>query len=530
MPNVGHPSRACTACKRRRVKCSETPPNCRACVRLGLSCEWKDVSIFRRQEDWAERLVVRRVKQAKLLRGDPDAAQHLPVPPGPKNPLPNQLTNDMEACALNRFYLEFAYTAGTCPFLYLVAPLYEDASTPACLHKAVRAVSLATTARQLRRHEMMDRAQQYYGNALNSLAVALNDLTIARHDGVLLALCLLSLYETVIYCGTDKSGELNRIHSQGRLAVMRLRGAQQLQSKTGRNLFVLLYHQQLIGSFFDGGHVLQEYPEWIQQISYSTPVASVETLIHEVSTLVTSINRGIHKYQTRAVRELLQKGREMEDRLSTAVHGLPECWPHPEAIAARLTGLGRPADLPKQLEFDVEDLPENMDRYAQVTKALIANIFRATRMRLLQALSLAVTYLVFQSGHDHDPELSALPERFSFVMVQIAECICTDIPLAIGDYEEQCLGTRKVPERKDDDGDPFSHVFLAEDCSYHSCHDRHRIHGRAIRAWTMIFPLESALELTSLSDRQRGRLEGMMEYIKGLVGINLGAGIGMQFT
>lgn len=149
--------------------------------------------MFRGQEIWAEQLVMRRVKLAKSLRGD-DTAKLLGAG-APKGLPPNQLTVDMEACALNRFYLEYAYTAGTFPFLYLVAPLYEQSSTPTCLHNAVRAVSLATTAKHLRRYEMMDRAQRYYGKALKDLAATLGKVELAKHDGVLLALCLLCLYE-----------------------------------------------------------------------------------------------------------------------------------------------------------------------------------------------------------------------------------------------------------------------------------------------------------------------------------------------
>lgn len=138
-------------------------------------------------------VVMRRVQQAKSLRGeyDMDTLGTLAI----MRPPPKQLTVDMETCALNRFYLEYAYTAGTFPFLYLVAPLYEQSSTPACLRSAVRAVSLATTAKHLRRYEMMERARSYYGTALKDLATALNKAEVAKHDGVLIALCLLCLYE-----------------------------------------------------------------------------------------------------------------------------------------------------------------------------------------------------------------------------------------------------------------------------------------------------------------------------------------------
>ena len=151
---------------------------------------------FRRQNDWAERSVTRRVKQAQVLRGETSfrgsAGSWL-------YPLFTQAIPDMESCARQRFYREYAYTSGTFPFMYLVAPLFEETSTPECFYSAVRAVSLATTSKQLRRYEMMQRARKHYNQALRHLKTALGNPEIVKHDGVLLALCLLCLYEVRLY-------------------------------------------------------------------------------------------------------------------------------------------------------------------------------------------------------------------------------------------------------------------------------------------------------------------------------------------
>jgi hypothetical protein len=54
---------------------------------------------------------------------------------------------------------------------------------------------MATMARQLKRHDVMEKAQRWYGKALKNLAVALNQTEVAKHDGTLLAVALLGLYE-----------------------------------------------------------------------------------------------------------------------------------------------------------------------------------------------------------------------------------------------------------------------------------------------------------------------------------------------
>ncbi|KAF2449019.1 hypothetical protein P171DRAFT_428968 [Karstenula rhodostoma CBS 690.94] len=504
MPNIGRPSKACITCKRRKVKCSETPPRCRACARLNLTCEWKEASIFRAQDAWAGRLVERRVKQAKQRRGDAAASPHsspeaCSSPVGnpirvvaPERPFSKQLTADLENAALHRFYMEYAYTSGTCPFLYLVAPLYEEASTPVCLRSAVHAVSMATMARQVKRYEIMDKAERWYGRALKNLAAALNQDEVAKHDGTLLAVALLGLYETVIFSNTPSRKALNTIHSNGRLAVLRLRGPSQLSGKIGRNLFTLIYHQQLVGSFFDGGEVMDEYPAWMQTWYPATPMARLETLMHDVSVLVAGIRRALAGHRTSVLRELLERGREMEDTLATIVQDLLGSWPHPKLVLGRLIGSECVADIPAEFEFDVEDIAHgDMDRYLVITRALVANVFRAIRIQLLQALNSAVPHLLDADDVGLDAGLAALVERSSSVMVVLVENICTDLPLAIGDYEDE--GEEVKP----------------------------RIHGRAMRAWAQLFPLESALGVKWLSDPQRQRVARLMEYTMGILGMNM---------
>ena len=100
-----------------------------------------------------------------------------------------------EVFAINRFYSDYAFTAGTCPFLYLVAPLYLESQTPSSLHSAVPAVALASAAKQLQRYDLMAEAHRHYGQALRKLVRGLADPKTARHDATLITIFLLGLYE-----------------------------------------------------------------------------------------------------------------------------------------------------------------------------------------------------------------------------------------------------------------------------------------------------------------------------------------------
>ena len=53
IPSKGHTKsrKGCLNCKRRRVKCPETQPECESCVRLGLRCQWPKPKIVAVEQD-----------------------------------------------------------------------------------------------------------------------------------------------------------------------------------------------------------------------------------------------------------------------------------------------------------------------------------------------------------------------------------------------------------------------------------------------------------------------------------------------
>ncbi|KAJ4294195.1 hypothetical protein N0V90_007885 [Kalmusia sp. IMI 367209] len=352
-------------------------------------------------------------------------------------------------------------------------------------------MALVAMAKQLRRHDILVPAQRHYGKALKKLANGLQRTEVAKHDGTLIAMFLLGLYEVIIYDGPQGQSKLNRIHSQGRLAVLRLRGSEQLKTKTGRNLFTLLYHQQLIGSFLHGGSVMEEFPKWMNDLYPTTPMSNLETLMHNASSLVSGIRRSLQTKETEMLLQLFLKGIEMEEILERMSHEIPAMWPYPEDVIKRLAGTDRPADLPQSLsEKQLGDLPENLSQYRGVSRALVMNIYRAVRIHLLEAVTSAIPPLR-KTDTVNDIDFAMIEERSLSSMKQASGSICDDVRIAIGDYDR--------------DGSPMTNPIC----------------GRAFRAWSQLWPLQSALSVKLLSDRERERLEEMLEYVKEVVGINM---------
>lgn len=281
------------------------------------------------------------------------------------------------------------------------------------------------------------------------------------------------------------------MHSQGRLAVLRLRGPKQLQTKSGRNLFTLLYHQQLIASFMYGGGLMEEYPTWMNHLYPKTTLASMEIMMHQASSLKIGMRAAMDAEDTDRLAQLFLDAMQLDETLDRTTREIPPTWPYPENIISRIAGTDRPADLPHPLsEQELADLPEHLPHYRDITQALVANISRAIRIQILQGIKEAIPSL--RNSHIAlEMNLDIAEEQSSYKMEQASIGICDNIQLAVGEPAENST-------------DP-------------------RIYGRAFRAWSQLWPMQCALSVESLSVKVLGLLLEKLEYIRRVVGITMAA-------
>ena len=96
---------------------------------------------------------------------------------------------------------------------------------------------MVTCANALNAAEMNTEAKQYYSSALQKTNAALASPTTAHHDGTLLAVMLLTNFETMVR-SDQWSFEAWSAHIRGSAALLALRGVQQFQTSDGRLLFM----------------------------------------------------------------------------------------------------------------------------------------------------------------------------------------------------------------------------------------------------------------------------------------------------
>src|SRR5262245_14987930 len=139
-------------------------------------------------------------------------------------------------------------------------------------------------------------------------------------------------------------------HGPGRLAILRLRGREQLRTKTGRNLFTLLYHEQLASCLLGNGELLSEFPDWMRKEYPRTPLSYMELMVQEISCLCYSFRKTVlrdHPSKGEHLRSLIHKGQLFNDAFDAMdFRDMMHVWPKHDQLVRRALGIDRPRDLP----------------------------------------------------------------------------------------------------------------------------------------------------------------------------------------
>ncbi|KAF2006385.1 hypothetical protein P154DRAFT_258347 [Amniculicola lignicola CBS 123094] len=131
-------------------------------------------------------------------------------------------------------YFMSSYVPGS-HFEYLPR-LHSKTCLNSPLSTTVYAASLAILSLHLGEPSLMNKARNTYAKGLAATNLALKSTTIAVEDSTLTSVLLLSLFEAIVYAGLN-TPENWITHTQGALALVKIRGIEQFETETGRRLF-----------------------------------------------------------------------------------------------------------------------------------------------------------------------------------------------------------------------------------------------------------------------------------------------------
>ncbi|KAJ5694052.1 hypothetical protein N7536_004464 [Penicillium majusculum] len=267
----------CMTCKIRRVKCDEEKPQCRRCISTGRKCDGYPhppfaVKVFHDSDSCRKRLVnsdlVRPGSSSPLFGGYPldeitipythisEQTDEVRLWSGQTSPLIYPLAESWNThfmpFVINKFKLAFEMSKS---IFNAIPDVLSKAEEKSALYQACNAVARAYMATITRTSKATSDRAKAYGSALMATRSAIQDPQRCKSDNTLLAVWLLGLYELLlgIRKGTEPVATPGwQFHNQVLSKLIRLRGSEQFTTRSGRNLFVIIFTNVETQAFMSG--------------------------------------------------------------------------------------------------------------------------------------------------------------------------------------------------------------------------------------------------------------------------------------
>ena len=203
MPNPGHPSRGCHACRAMKVKCDELQPSCGRCKRAGRMCPGYriETDLFRSMNKTAEAKVRHRESSAAQANSKSTTRNSLGKRPLAASMLQLTVTQQIPTDRITQAIALFFHDIGPHdPRLrtiaasdYLPAMYYTSSSVH--LTEGVNAAALINLANAANSDHLVMLARRAYGKALMNHRLAMRDSKRVATDETIIASNMLAFYE-----------------------------------------------------------------------------------------------------------------------------------------------------------------------------------------------------------------------------------------------------------------------------------------------------------------------------------------------
>ncbi|KAF2229330.1 hypothetical protein EV356DRAFT_537338 [Viridothelium virens] len=529
MPFDGTPSLGCESCKKRKLKCDRTKPECQKCIAINKRCpgvpDAVDQVIRGFDPNRPKRKYEQRSKKTVKASGAPKkedksvpATSSRKASAADKNPSSDEVCTDLTVVPVNRSQSStsavpplvavptsnreqhalglFFHTLqevksdipvhGVGPFLCLLAPLHADASVDSALHRATSAVSALSLAEHHQEPKLQKDAYIAYGDAVKALnkVIAGGGPSVVS-DETLMSTLLLSLCEC--YPTLLASTLRYRKHLEGAVSLLLLRGPEQFEKPASLALFKAARTQMV----FNYIHRKKRIPNfnndqgWVfAQEDSDDPLTLLGTTVLDLPALRADADvLEDETWTTHQIFDLLNRAQRIESLLCTWFAKLPEEW-LPQIVGS-CEELFDPPEL-------AQYWPGPVHSYCDLYTAYTVNIYRVFRTNvhqvILNAQSMLETLYLGQEMSETLLEETSKQKACSKAIIQdLTNEVCASVPFHLyNDFED----SSKLPKQV----------------------------SNATRAYYLLNPLFVTLCVQGLPENQtswmRGRLRVVMDIEK----------------
>ncbi|KAK2014693.1 hypothetical protein LZ32DRAFT_581069 [Colletotrichum eremochloae] len=360
MVYCGKPSKGCSSCRERKIRCDQKEPGCGQCEKRQQQCPgyrnlvdlmFRDESshVIKKAAKTKARGRLKNVRASGTIH-DAESSEHAPATtstgtdpessdpssrpiakPGAPTPLyslspswqergtafffSRYVSADENACHLNYDYIFD---------IWRPASMLPDRQVDGVM-ASMTAVGLAGLSHLTMCPEMMDWSRRSYGTALQMTNDALQNTTEALKDTTMLSILILGTYETL----SGRSSQTVRAwqnHINGASALAKMRGLKQFTTRAGARMFVMLTQIVLINCMQKDMPMPQPLVDLRNQLGVLSGGTDanwrISGPIYKVMQLRHDINSGKLSQTAEIIDQLSKVDREFADIISD----LPEPW------------------------------------------------------------------------------------------------------------------------------------------------------------------------------------------------------------
>ncbi|MCJ1225946.1 hypothetical protein MMC12_002595 [Toensbergia leucococca] len=425
-------------------------------------------------------------------------------PPNSIASVPMTLAQSFEQEAMAYFFSRFVLPPSDLDapkgYMEFLLPLYNEAKVESTLSATTAAIALAAFGNARGQESLLYEARKMYSSAIAKANAAISDPVQARSNQTLMSILLFGLFETIA-CIPETMSSWGR-HTDGAIALARLRGKEMLNNPISFRLFCAVRNQMVI-SYTTKCRPIPllhgKSSDWT-----SIPTGQSESAANRLWRLLIQVPgiraeakrvlKGPKNEQTAGqISDLLHKAMMLDSQIAGWSSTVPVPWIY--------TPVGR-------VEGDLEN-PENaeaypgpIDGYCDIWVSTVWNNYRGCRI-FVQAIALScVKRLV--------PECKESIEyhRAAITLQQLVSGICASVPYNMG-YR---------PSMQQDPNTVFRHDAKLPDCIFNSADSDNA--AQALGGYFLLWPLWIAGSVYCVPEVQRRWLRGRLASIGKRYGIN----------
>ncbi|GAA84326.1 C6 zinc finger domain protein [Aspergillus luchuensis] len=352
----GKPSTGCQNCRKRRIKCDETRPHCRACVRTGRTCPGyphpfdvmlrDQVAFHRKKRDTSSRVSSPKMR-VESIRSSPapvssndalistnssaDLPQTGPLLRTAQEEVPRALVLPTDDTVTAMFFNSYIYSPRD-PlilrgFMDILPDVFCYTQPGSHLHVGTLAVSYFSVAAWTGNRSFLQTAQQLFVKAIAKTREALQGDITHTVDDILMTILLLSTYEE--FCAIKENRHPRRTHLRGAVALVNSKRPEQRSSIISLILENAVQVQLIKSSKGLAYPTMQTPNQW--PLSPAAPQSASSQLLMITSELV-GLRQAWDRFneegtnQVQDIQDILARAYNLDANLEAWKYALPEHW------------------------------------------------------------------------------------------------------------------------------------------------------------------------------------------------------------